>query len=200
MCLQRTSPLLRTNLSEAHKNLVEAVGGRRSPLVVSFRRCCMSEQGNTKRRHEQTSRNVVYAAVVAHLSIAAAKWVAAALTRSSAMLAEAIYPTVDTGNELLLLESTKLRPASCILTGTARLLFLYSAGSHLHFQLGRPRRDVSRGFALSSSRAVYLRRAELCRAPIFSLPAGFSTLNNAHVERSWQLSRQMTGVRFERVD
>jgi divalent metal cation (Fe/Co/Zn/Cd) transporter len=63
----------------------------------------MSEQGNTKRRHEQTSRKVVYAAVVAHLSTAAAKWVAAALTRSSAMLAEAIYPTVDTGNELLLL-------------------------------------------------------------------------------------------------
>jgi len=40
----------------------------------------MSERGNTKRRHEQASRKVVYAAAVANLSIAAAQWVAAAFT------------------------------------------------------------------------------------------------------------------------
>jgi cation diffusion facilitator family transporter len=59
------------------------------------------------------SRAVIYAAIVANLGIAAAKFAVAALTGSAAMLAEGIHSTVDTGNELLLLvgEKKSLRPA-----------------------------------------------------------------------------------------
>jgi cation diffusion facilitator family transporter len=60
------------------------------------------------------SRNVIYAAIVANLAIAAAKFVVALLSGSAAMLAEGIHSAVDTGNELLLLIGEKMsdRPPS----------------------------------------------------------------------------------------
>lgn len=59
------------------------------------------------------SRRVIYAAIVANLGIAAAKFVVAALSGSAAMLAEGIHSAVDSGNELLLLlgEWHSARPA-----------------------------------------------------------------------------------------
>jgi len=50
-----------------------------------------------------SSRKVIYAAIVANLGIATAKFIVAGVTGSAAMVAEGIHSAVDTGNELLLL-------------------------------------------------------------------------------------------------
>ncbi|HEX3902409.1 MAG TPA: cation diffusion facilitator family transporter [Polyangia bacterium] len=62
---------------------------------------------------EGESLRTVIIALLANAGIAAAKFVAALLTRSSAMLAEAIHATADTGNQVLLLLADRLarRPA-----------------------------------------------------------------------------------------
>jgi len=50
-----------------------------------------------------SSKKVIYAALIVNGLIAVTKFIAAALTGSSAMLSEGIHSLVDTGNELLLL-------------------------------------------------------------------------------------------------
>ena len=89
----------------------------------------MLQGEHSKRRNEQASRKVVYVAVGANLGIASAKWIAALLTRSSAMLAEAVHSTVDTGNELLLLWGMKrsVRPPDPLHPyGHGKVLYFYS--------------------------------------------------------------------------
>jgi len=77
----------------------------------------------------RAAKKVVYAAVVANVAIAVGKFVAAAVTRSSAMAAEAVHSTVDTGNELLLLWGMKRsqRPPDPLHPfGHGKALYFYS--------------------------------------------------------------------------
>lgn len=69
----------------------------------------MTDQANdAKDSPAPNSRKVIYAAIVANLGIAAAKFTVAAMTGSAAMLAEGIHSAVDSGNELLLLVGEKV--------------------------------------------------------------------------------------------
>ncbi|MFL6429669.1 MAG: cation diffusion facilitator family transporter [Acidobacteriaceae bacterium] len=72
---------------------------------------------------------MIYVAIVANVAIAGCKFVAAALTRSSAMMAEAVHSTADTGNELLLLWGMKRSgrpPDSLHPYGHGKALYFYS--------------------------------------------------------------------------
>src|SRR5712671_1425641 len=56
-----------------------------------------------KKRGKSSSRRVLYVAIAANIAIALSKYVAAAVTSSPAMLAEAFHSTADSCNEFLLL-------------------------------------------------------------------------------------------------
>ncbi len=63
---------------------------------------------------KSSSRKVIFAALVGNALIAISKFIAAAVTGSSAMFSEGIHSLVDTGNQILLLHGIKraARPAS----------------------------------------------------------------------------------------
>lgn len=75
------------------------------------------------------SKGVIYAAILANVAIAIGKFIAATLTGSSAMFAEAFHSTADSGNELLLLIGIKRssRPPDALHPyGHGKVLYFYS--------------------------------------------------------------------------
>lgn len=78
---------------------------------------------------ERESKEVIYVAIFANVAIAVCKFVAAAVTGSSAMMAEAFHSTADSGNELLLLLGIKrsARPPDALHPyGHGKVLYFYS--------------------------------------------------------------------------
>lgn len=76
-----------------------------------------------------SSGEVIGAAVVGNLLVAATKFSAAGLTGSSAMLSEAVHSLVDTGNSLLLLygmHRAKERPDQDHPLGHGREIYFWS--------------------------------------------------------------------------
>jgi cation diffusion facilitator family transporter len=76
-----------------------------------------------------SSKRVVYVAIAANLAIATSKYVAAFLTGSPAMMAEAFHTTVDTGNELLLvfgMKRSQRPPDELHPFGHGKALYFYS--------------------------------------------------------------------------
>ncbi|QXQ05849.1 cation diffusion facilitator family transporter [Sphingosinicellaceae bacterium] len=77
----------------------------------------------------QESKLVVVAALIGNLAIAVTKFVAAAVTGSSALLSEAVHSLVDTGNEVLLLyglHRAALPPDAELPLGHGRELYFWS--------------------------------------------------------------------------
>jgi cation diffusion facilitator family transporter len=78
---------------------------------------------------EDSSEKVVYSGLIANIAISVSKYVAAAVTGSPAMLAEAFHSTADAGNELLLLVGIKQssRPPDALHPyGHGKVLYFYS--------------------------------------------------------------------------
>ena len=113
---------------------------------------------------------MIYAAIAANVAIAIGKFAAAALTGSSAMLAEAMHSTADTGNELLLLVGMKRSsrpPDELHPYGHGKALYFYSLLVAVYiFGVGGGL-AVHHGIThLRNSECLHASRMELCGARV----------------------------------
>jgi hypothetical protein len=112
------------------------------------------------------SKTAIYAALAGNLAIAAVKLIAAVTTGSSAMVSEGIHPTVDTGNQgLLLLGLSRRKKAArqgTSLRARTGTLFLVFRGGNRFFRSWW--RSISVRRSQASTRTSCNRRSvlELC--------------------------------------
>lgn len=140
------------------------------------------------------SKKVLYAAVAANLGIAACKYTAAVATGSSAMLAEAVHSTVDTGNELLLLLGLKrsARPADSLHPfGHGKVLYFYSLLVAVYIF------GAGAGFALYEGVSRFRKPATLTHAGWSYAVLGLSAVFELY---SWRVSyRELLARKGEHV-
>ena len=117
---------------------------------------------------EDSSEKVVYSGLIANIAIAVSKYVAPAVTGSSAMLAEAFHSTADAGNELLLLVGIKQssRPPDALHPyGHGKVLYFYSLLVTVYiFGVGGGLGNPPGNLPLAASASLLSSGLELCRA------------------------------------
>ena len=126
-------------MQNAEGGEVEAESEHQVPKERSDRISGAKDGPHVKHKGEETARQrtssshaskkVVYIAIASNGAIAICKYIAAGITGSSAMLAEAFHSTADSGNELLLLLGMKraARPADGLHPfGHGKVLYFYS--------------------------------------------------------------------------
>jgi cation diffusion facilitator family transporter len=102
------------------------IGHSSQRRAIDIHRSC---EERTATMPARDSRNIIFIAIIANLAIAGLKLFAAIVTKSSAMMAEAIHSAADTGNELLLLLGMRrsARPADALHPfGHGKALYFYS--------------------------------------------------------------------------
>src|SRR6266576_5018228 len=121
--------------------------------------------GRPKTMASRSSNRVVRVAIASNVAIAICKYVAAAFSGSSAMLAEAFHSTADIGNELLLLLGMRrsARPADPLHPyGHGKVLYFYSLLVAVYiFAFGGALAFLPRDIRAPPSRACQSCRMEL---------------------------------------
>ena len=147
------------------------------------------------------SKKVIYAALFAELAIAACKYIAAALSGSSAIFAEAVHSTIDTGNELLLLLGIRCsqRPADALHPyGHRKVLYFYSVSVAIYmFGLGGMLTIYEGSSSAEGLTSKNLNRQLTALKSRFAMPSRRSpgsSLRRTRSERPHSKGRALSGI------